>query len=117
MYLYFWFAFLRALNVLYHPSVSLSDFAHVKELFRFMQEDMELNLRVTSWVEPMQYVFNDLAHPPDNIKLLLEFVDKQVSHWHDTLVIKTFRKLLTRLLDAYEHSETVIEFEEKTNYF
>ena len=78
---------------------------------------MELNLRVTSWIEPMEYVINDLAYPPTNIKLLMEFIDENTSLWNHPIAFKNFRQYLTRLLVAFETSLTVPEFTEKTVYF
>ena len=98
----FWQKVLLATRILWiHSEQSAVLFPYVNEILEYMQNSMELNLRVSSWVQPMIYVMNDKADPKKDITKLCEFIDGRIEDWDNSKFIKAYQDHLKEMLDDY----------------
>ena len=98
----FWQDVLLATRLLWiHSERSVELFPYTDEILDFMREDMALALTVSSWVQPMLYVLNDLADPAKDIPKLLDFIDSHLIDWNDNKLIEAYRNHVGDLYEKY----------------
>ena len=73
----------------------------INSILKFQQENMQWNLRVGSWDNPLTYVMNDMASPSEDMPKLIDFIEKQLPSWNNDGLIIGYKRYISFLLQAY----------------
>lgn len=74
---------------------------YVKDILKFLQNEMTCNFRVLSWEDEVFYVMNDFAEPSEDMTKLFHYLDERLPSWENHHLILGYRNYLEFLLDKY----------------
>lgn len=97
----FWKGFLMATRLLWLHSERELQYPYVTEILEFIKRDMAVKLEITSFVQPMLYVMNDMAKPQEDIPKLVDFIETHLIDWNNSSLIKAYSDHVKDLMDEY----------------
>ena len=100
-HLLFWQDILFATQVLHYSTVNEPVRSYRDEIVQFLQQEMDWNLRVISWANPMRYIMNDVADPLEDLPKLFDFINSKLPPWQNNDLIRGYLMYLNLLLYRY----------------
>ncbi len=97
----FWIKVVEATRHLWKISSEAPQFWYMVDILDFMENRMDLNFRMQSFLNPVTFEINDMADPETDLPRLIDFIKAKCKIWKHNDYCLLYLRELEQLLGNY----------------